>query len=150
MNAIVKPPKVRNNNNNIHSLRKFYDDVKSNICSLSSLGIETSAHGTLIATLILEKLLQEIKLIVARNVQETWDLIKVFEIINQQLGAREACKLKIAKDVQNSSDNYEGFPGAMSSWHINSQYCNYEQKFANIKSVFCDHGHWSDKCYPKP
>ena len=71
MNAIVKPPKVRNNNNNIHSLRKFYDDVKSNICSLSSLGIETSAHGTLIATLILEKLLQEIKLIVARNVQET-------------------------------------------------------------------------------
>ena len=69
MNALVKLPKVRNDD--IHSLRKSYDDIESNIRSQSSLGIETSTHGTLMATLILEKLPQEIKLIVAVNVKET-------------------------------------------------------------------------------
>ena len=108
MNAEVKLPKVRNNN--IHDLRKLYDGVKLNICSLSSLGIETNTHGTLIPTLILEKLPQEIKLIVARNVKETWDLIKIFELINQQHGAHEACTLQTAEDVKNGSENYEGFP----------------------------------------
>ena len=69
MNALVKLPKVRNDD--IHGLRKFYDDIESNIRSLTSLGIETIAHGTLIAILILEKFPQEIKLIVAINVKES-------------------------------------------------------------------------------
>ena len=69
MNTLVKLPKVRNDE--IHGLRRFYDDIGSNIRSLLSLGIGTSTHGTLIATLTLEKLPQEIKLIVSRNVKET-------------------------------------------------------------------------------
>ena len=117
MNALVKFPMVRNDD--IHSLRIFYDDIESNIRSLSSLGIETSIHGMLIATLILEKLPQEIKLIVARNVKETWDLTKILEIVNQELGAREACTLKTAEDGQNRSDNYEEF-SARSALHINA------------------------------
>ena len=80
MNALVKLPKL--GNDDIHDLRKFYDDIESNIPSLSLLGIETSIHGTLIAILILEKL-QEIKLIVARNVKETWGPTKILEIVNQ-------------------------------------------------------------------
>ena len=58
MNALVKLPKVRHDD--IHGLRKFCDDTKSNIRSLSSRGIETSTHGKLITTIILEKLPQEI------------------------------------------------------------------------------------------
>ena len=89
MNVLVKLPKVRNDD--IHGLRKFYDDIESNIRNLSSLGIEASTHGTLIATLISEKLPQEIKLTVAGNVKETWDLTKILDRVNQELGAREAC-----------------------------------------------------------
>ena len=131
MNALVKLPKVRNDD--IHGLRKFYDDIESNIRSLSSLGIETSTHGTLMATLILEKLPQEIKLIVARNVKETWDLTKIFDIVNQELGALETYTVKTAEDGKNGSDSYEGFPYRGSSLHINSQYRIRGQKFANIK-----------------
>ena len=69
MNVLVKLPKVRNND--IHDLRKSYDDVESNICSLSLLGIETSTRGTLVTALILGKPPQEIKLLVARNIKET-------------------------------------------------------------------------------
>ena len=80
MNALVKLPTVRNED--IHGLRKFYDDIETNIRSLSPLGIETSTRGTLIATLVLEKLPQEIKLIIARKVKETWDLTKILDIVN--------------------------------------------------------------------
>ena len=89
MNVLVKLPKVRKDD--IHGLRKFYDDIQSNIRNLSSLGTEASTHGTLIATLISEKLPQEIKLTVAGNVKETWDLTKILDIVHQKLGAREAC-----------------------------------------------------------
>ena len=106
---------------------------------LSSPGIETSTHGTLIATLTLEKLPQEIKLIVARNVKETCDLTKIFDIVNQELVAREACTVKTAEDGKNGLDNCEGLPYTGSSLHINSQYRNRGQKFANIKCVFCGH-----------
>ena len=43
-------------NNDIHGLRKFYDDIESNIRSLLSLRIEIRTHDTLIATLVLEKI----------------------------------------------------------------------------------------------
>lgn len=97
---------------------------------------------TLITTLILEKLPQEVKLIVARKFKETWDLTKIFEIVNQQLGARKACTLKTAEDVK----NYEGFPYTVLSLHISFQYRYQGLKFANIKYVFCVDDHWSDKC----
>ena len=89
MNVLVKLPKVRNDD--IHGLRKFYDDIESTIRNLSPLEIEASTHGTLIATLISEKLPQEIKLTVVGNVKKTWDLTKILDIVNQELGAREAC-----------------------------------------------------------
>ena len=138
MNALVKLPTVRNED--IHGLRKFYDDIETNIRSLSPLGIETSTRGTLIATLVLEKLPQEIKLIIARKVKETWDLTKILDIVNQELEDREACAVK------NGSDIYEGFPYTGSSLHINSRYRIQGQILANIKCVFCGQGHWSDKC----
>ena len=99
----------------------------------------------MIPTLILEKLLPEIKLIVARNVIETWDLTNILDIVNQELGAREACAVKTAEDCKNGSKNYE-FPYTGSSLHINSQYRIWGPKFANIKCVFCAQGHWSNKC----
>ena len=70
----------------------------------------------------------------------------MLDVVNQELGAREACAVKTAEDGKNSSDNYERFPYTGSSLHINSQYCIRGQKFANIKCVFCGQGYWSDKC----
>ena len=104
MNALVTLQKVRNDD--IHGLRKFYDDIETNIRSLSSLGIKIRVHGTMISTLNLEKLPQEIKLIVAINIKETLDLTKILDIVNQELGAREACAVKTAEDGNNGSDIY--------------------------------------------
>ena len=104
MNALVTLQKVRNDD--IHGLRKFYDDIETNMRSLSSLGIKIRAHGTMISTLNLGKLPREIKLIVAINIKETLDLTKILDIVNQELGTREACAVKTAEDGNNGSDIY--------------------------------------------
>ena len=79
-----------NTNETIEILLSYQDTLKSKTNAfktlekdrLSSLGIKKSTSGTLITTLILKNFPQEIKLIVTRNVKETWDLTKISEIVN--------------------------------------------------------------------
>ena len=79
-----------NTNETIEILLSYQDTLKSKTNAfktlekdrLSSLGIKKSTSGTLITTLILKTFPQEIKLIVTRNVKETWDLTKISEIVN--------------------------------------------------------------------
>ena len=67
MNALVKLSHV---DDQLESLRKFYDDVESHIRSLTTLGIDVKSYGTLIGTLIMEKLPEDLRLIVSRNIKE--------------------------------------------------------------------------------
>ena len=79
-----------NTNETIEILLSYQDTLKSKTNAfktlekdrLSSLGIKKSTSGTIITTLILKTFPQEIKLIVTRNVKETWDLTKISEIVN--------------------------------------------------------------------
>ena len=79
-----------NTNETIEILLSYQDTLKSKTNAfktlekdrLSSLGIKKSTSGTLITTLILKNFPQEIKLIVTRNVKESWDLTKISEIVN--------------------------------------------------------------------
>ena len=59
MNILVKLPSV--NNKDVKALRKFYDDVESHVRSLSTLGIKIENYGSLVSSVILEKLPLEIK-----------------------------------------------------------------------------------------
>ena len=89
MDALLKLWKVRNDD--VVGLRKLYDEVESHVRSLKTLRINMDRHSALISTLLLQKLPSDIKLIVNRNIKETWDLTKILELLNQELGAREAC-----------------------------------------------------------
>ena len=55
----------------------------------------------MIATLIIENLPQEVKLIIARNVKETWYLTKILDIVNQKLGVSEACTVRTVEGGKN-------------------------------------------------
>ena len=89
MDALLKLWKVRNDD--VVGLRKLYDEVESHVRSLKTLRINMDRHSALISTLLLQKLPSDIKLIVNRNIKETWDLTKILELLNHELGAREAC-----------------------------------------------------------
>ena len=87
MSALVKLAKVESDD--LHGLRKFYDDVESNGRSLRNLGIGSKSYGSLLSTLIIEKLSQDIKLIISRKIEtDIWDLPKVLDLISLELRAR--------------------------------------------------------------
>ena len=67
MNALVKIPKVLHED--LVTLRKFYDDVESHVRSLKNLGVESESYGSLLSTVVMDKLPEEIKLIVSRNIK---------------------------------------------------------------------------------
>ena len=99
MNILVKLPSV--NNEDVKALRKFYDDVESHVRSLSTLGIKIENYGSLISSVILEKLPLEVKLVITRNIKEnTWDLAKVLELIKLELRAPKTCTYQIKQRVE--------------------------------------------------
>ena len=88
MSALVKLAKVESDD--LHALWKFYDDVESKVQSLRNLGIDSKSYESLLSMLIIEKLPQDIKLIIRRKKETNiWDLMKVLDLISLDLRARE-------------------------------------------------------------
>ena len=117
--------------------------MKSHVRSSKTLEINIDGHSALISTLLLQKLPNDIILIVNRNIKETWDLTKILELVNQELGAREACiALKRSQDGKNGFENTEGLQYTGSSLHLGTR-SSHQSK---VKCVFCRTSHFSDKC----
>ena len=145
MSALVKLAKVQSDN--VRGLRKFYDDVKSNVRSLRNLGIDSKSYGSLLSTLIIEKLPQNIKLIISRKIEtDIWDLTKVLHLISLELRARETCvvpnQLSLSMDGKNKIVD-DLFTGSSLNVIGNSRSSRRSNAF---KCVFCKGFHWSDKC----
>jgi hypothetical protein len=71
-------------------LRKLYDSVETQVRGLKALGVTAESYGGLLAPILLTKLPAEIRLIVSRGLsEEDWDLVRMLEIIEAELIARE-------------------------------------------------------------
>ncbi len=76
--------------NHTRSLRKLYNTVEAHIRGFRSLGVSTESYGGLLASVLVNKLPPEIKLIVSRVVTgEKWELDRVMRIFEEELNARE-------------------------------------------------------------
>ena len=81
MIALVKMSSV--NNEDLSGLRKFFDDVTSHVRSLVNLGVERRTYGSLLCPIILEKLPNELRLVISRNNNENnWSFTKTLGLIN--------------------------------------------------------------------
>ena len=91
VSALVKLAKVESDD--LHgSCGSFNDNVESNVRSLRNLGIRSKSYWSLLSTLIIKKLPQDIKLIISRKIEtDIWDLTKVLDLISLELRAGETC-----------------------------------------------------------
>ena len=56
-------------------LRQFYDTLEVHVRSLLSLNIDNRSYGTLLSSVIMERLPHSAKLIISRNLKNNgWDL----------------------------------------------------------------------------
>ena len=73
-------------------LRNLYDNIEKCIRNLKVLGVTSESFGPMLIPCILQKLPEEIRLEVAKDVTgENWDFDEVLQLFNNQLTAREKC-----------------------------------------------------------
>ena len=74
----------------VSKIRQLYDSIETHIRSLRNLGIDSSSYGSLLVPLILSKIPEEIRLIVARNIEKNeWNIDKLLCTFKLELEARE-------------------------------------------------------------
>ena len=67
---------------NLKGVRKLYDLVESNIRSLKSLGVAPESYGSLLSSVLLNKMPQKIQPIVSRNLADA-DWTKLDTMLGQ-------------------------------------------------------------------
>ena len=75
---------------NLRGLRQLYDSVESQVRGLKALGVPPESYGSLLSSIIMNKLPQELRLIVSREVkEEEWQLDELMKIVDTEIKARE-------------------------------------------------------------
>ena len=72
----------------LRNVRRLYDSVETHVRSLKSLGVDSKTYGTLLASVLLNKLPQELRLIVSRKTGDV-GLEQLLKEVEQEIDARE-------------------------------------------------------------
>jgi len=76
--------------NNIKALRRFHDQVEFQVCSLKSLGVPLDAYGNMLSSLFMNRLPQELCLIISREIGDAeWSIDQLMRIAECEISARE-------------------------------------------------------------
>ena len=75
--------------NNIVALRKLHDKIESNVQGLTAPGVTSESYGSLLSSVLVQKLPPELRLIVGRTVSGEWILSALMKILGEKLEARE-------------------------------------------------------------
>ena len=75
---------------NLKGLRHLYDVVEAQVRGLKSLGVPAEAYGSLLTSVLLNKLPRELRLVVSRQMsEEEWTLDSLMEVLEREITARE-------------------------------------------------------------
>ena len=74
----------------LRELRQLFDLVEAQVRGLKSLGVESTSYGSLLTSVLLQKLPHELRLIVSGEVEEgDWNLDELLKQLEREIGARE-------------------------------------------------------------
>ncbi|XP_068670918.1 uncharacterized protein [Montipora foliosa] len=88
MESLIKLKPV-NVISDVKGIRAVLDRVEIQVRGLQSLGIDSAQYGALLIPIFLEKLPDELKLIVSRKHKDDWELISVLEAVKSEVEAQE-------------------------------------------------------------
>ena len=88
MESLIKLKPV-NAISDVRGIRAVLDRVEIQVRGLQSLGIDSAQYGALLIPIFMEKLPDELKLIVSRKHKEDWELNSVSEAVKSEVEARE-------------------------------------------------------------
>ena len=121
--------------NNLKALRRLYDQVELHTRSLKSLGVESSSYGGLLASVLLNKLPQDLQLFVSRKIGESeWKLDEIMRVVEEELGARERTT---AIAVNSIKKHTRESPTAAAL---------FTRGASGVSCTYCQQAHSSDSC----
>ena len=89
MDALLKIETVTSDTN-LKSLRHLYDVVEAQVRGLKALGVASNSYGSLLSSVLLNKIPKEIRLIISRKVGGgDWDLDQMLKMLHEEVRARE-------------------------------------------------------------
>ena len=79
---------------NLVGLCKMYDKIESNVHSLEALGVSAESYGSLLlSSLLLERLLAEIRLVIGRKLLGEWSLKEIMVVMEEAYQSTYGCTL---------------------------------------------------------
>ena len=85
----------------LRELRQLFALVEAQVKGLKSLGVESTSYGSLLTSVLLQKLPHELRLIVSREVKEgDWNLDELLKQLEQEIGARERAAICNKSNLQ--------------------------------------------------
>ncbi|XP_065675822.1 uncharacterized protein LOC136092029 [Hydra vulgaris] len=154
------------NLNKIDRLRYLLDSIEIQIRSLENLKITSEMYGPLLIPIILQKIPDELNLIINRQIDNnsTWDVMTVINILKTEIRARE----QVSLNLNNNGDisyTAETFFTSNNNYKEPNHNRNPQYKFSNkikeklyfdrnsptnlqqfVKCIFCDKPHRSQYC----
>ena len=75
----------------VKGLRHLYDVIETNVRSLDSLGVKAESYGSLLSSVLMNKLPSELRLIASRRFADTdsWEFSALLKVIEEEVQARE-------------------------------------------------------------
>ena len=118
--------------NNIKALRCLYDQVEFQVRSLKSLKVPLNSYGNLLSSLFMNRLPQELRLIISRQIgEEEWHIDEIMIIVE-----RKICARKRAFTSTSGESHGSGLPTATVLLTSDS----------HPKCSYCRQGHSSSSC----
>ena len=86
---------------NLKGLRRLYDLVETHTRCLHSLGIPSTSYGSLLSSVVMNKLPQEIRVLISKEVTgEGLDLDVIMKIVEKEISARERATVTVTSPVK--------------------------------------------------
>ena len=102
MEALLKLKPV-NSLSDVKGIRSVLDKLEIQVRGLQSLGIDSTHYGALLIPIFMEKLPDELRLIVSREHKGDWKLTSVMQAVKSEVEARERCALRASVERQSTA-----------------------------------------------
>ncbi|XP_068675693.1 uncharacterized protein [Montipora foliosa] len=127
-------------NEDPRKLRELYDTLESHVRSLKSLGLPSGSYGSLLSSIIMNKLPQELRLIISREIKDQeWHLDIIMRVLEKELEARERAVLH---DESQLSAESQAFPNFQMRTTTSALFT----KHSGPTCTYCKQNHPSNSC----
>ena len=127
-------------NQDTRKLRELYDPLESHVRSLKSLGIPSNSYGSLLSSIIMNKLPQELRLIISREIKDQdWQPDHNMHALEDELKARERA---VPHDECQLPGGIQGFSKAQTRSTTSALFVGH----SGPTCTYCKQSHPSNAC----